>query len=212
MKERWLLYRCDTASNVNPRNRFDKLWQFLRVQLEQLQITGRPNSARAGEPGPVRNQRKDRGTEGRNDVHLPRPRQARREKNHHEILVIKPYPACSVIGAELQSSLSLSRSDPGQVRELQSLLNPSGERHCDLDKSPSAPSGQQELFRDSSLFLSSYRLVAMHQASKEDCLHLFHFLFDYFFSVEDFVNSSLDTMRSSPRERESLTSRGSMEF
>ena len=38
--------------------RFNKLWQFLRdqktvmVQLEQLQITRRPNSARAGEPSP----------------------------------------------------------------------------------------------------------------------------------------------------------------
>ena len=51
--------RCDAASDVNPRNRFDKLWQFLRdqktvlVQLEQLQITRRPNSARAGEPIPL---------------------------------------------------------------------------------------------------------------------------------------------------------------
>lgn len=58
MKERWLLYRCDVASNVNPRNRFDKLWQFLRdqktvlVQLEQLQVTRRSNSARGGEPAP----------------------------------------------------------------------------------------------------------------------------------------------------------------
>ena len=58
MKERWLLYRCDAASNVNPRNRFDKLWEFLRdqktvlVQLEQLQISRRPNSVRTGEPGP----------------------------------------------------------------------------------------------------------------------------------------------------------------
>lgn len=55
LKERWLLYRCDATSNVNPRNRFDKLWQFLRdqktvlVQLEQLQIARRPTSARAGE-------------------------------------------------------------------------------------------------------------------------------------------------------------------
>ena len=58
MKERWLLYRCDAASYVNPCNRFDKLWQFLRdqktvlVQLEQLQITRRPTSARACEPNP----------------------------------------------------------------------------------------------------------------------------------------------------------------
>ena len=41
MKERWLLYRCEAASHVNSRNRFEKLWQFLRdqrtvlVQLEQ---------------------------------------------------------------------------------------------------------------------------------------------------------------------------------
>lgn len=55
LKERWLLYRCDAASGVNPHNRFDKLWQFLRdqktvlVQLEQLQIAKQPNSARAGD-------------------------------------------------------------------------------------------------------------------------------------------------------------------
>ena len=64
MKERWLVYRCDAASNVNPRNRFNKLWQFLRdqktvlVQLEQLQITRRPNSAREGEPSPRRQERR----------------------------------------------------------------------------------------------------------------------------------------------------------
>jgi hypothetical protein len=51
------------------------------------------------------------------------------------------------------------------------------------------PSGEQELFPDSGMFLSSFHLAAIHQASRQHFLHLFHILFDCFFSVEECVNS-----------------------
>lgn len=78
-----------------------------------------------------------------------------------------------------------SLSDPGQVRELQTLCDLIGERHGD---SPSTPSGQQELFPGSGLFISSLRLAAMNHASKPHCMRLFHALFDNFFTVEECQN------------------------
>lgn len=86
MKERWLLYRCDATSNVNPRNRFDKLWQFLRDQKTVLVLDRTlPEWVNRA---PVRNQRKDQETESRRGTRLPRPRQARREENLREILAV----------------------------------------------------------------------------------------------------------------------------
>ncbi|KAL7394666.1 hypothetical protein ABVT39_001623 [Epinephelus coioides] len=75
---------------------------------------------------------------------------------------------------------------PGQVRDLQTLCDLIRERHHD---SPSSPSGQQELFPGSGVFISSFRLAAMNQASKPKCMRLFHALFDHFFTVEECQNA-----------------------
>nr|XP_055048777.1 skin secretory protein xP2-like [Misgurnus anguillicaudatus] len=80
----------------------------------------------------------------------------------------------------------ISRIDPGQVRELQTLCDLIGERHCG---SPASPSGQQELFPGSGIFISSFRLAAMNHASKPNCMRLFHALFDHFFTVEECQNA-----------------------
>ncbi|KAK9977227.1 hypothetical protein ABG768_019048 [Culter alburnus] len=77
-------------------------------------------------------------------------------------------------------------SDPGQVRELQTLCDLIGERYCG---SPASPSGQQELFPGSGIFISSFRLAAMNHASKPNCMRLFHALFDHFFTVEECQNA-----------------------
>ena len=88
------MYRCDAASNVNPRNRFDKLWQFLRdqntvlVQLEQLQIKRRPTSARACELNPRERPKERLGDRKPRGVHLTRPQRVRRGKNHCWILAV----------------------------------------------------------------------------------------------------------------------------
>lgn len=79
-----------------------------------------------------------------------------------------------------------SLSDPGQVRELQTLCDLIGERNCG---SPASPSGQQELFPGSGIFISSFRLAAMNHASKPNCMRLFHALFDHFFTVEECQNA-----------------------
>ncbi|MED6255818.1 hypothetical protein ATANTOWER_015426 [Ataeniobius toweri] len=88
---------------------------------------------------------------------------------------------------DLQSSPPLNeQSDPGQGRELQTLCDLIGERHCN---SPFSPSGQQELFPGSGVFISSFRLAAMKHASKPHCMRQFHALFDHFFTVEERQNA-----------------------
>ncbi|ROL52410.1 hypothetical protein DPX16_6639 [Anabarilius grahami] len=54
---------------------------------------------------------------------------------------------------------------------------------------PQTKPGQQELYPDSGLLLSSTKLAAIHQESKKDCLRLFHLLFDQFFTHEECSNS-----------------------
>ncbi|XP_061119043.1 uncharacterized protein KIAA1958 isoform X2 [Conger conger] len=55
---------------------------------------------------------------------------------------------------------------------------------------PYAPSaGQQELYPGSGIFLSSVKLSAIHQDSRQDCMRLFHLLFEHFFSEEDLVGA-----------------------
>ncbi|XP_042590576.1 uncharacterized protein LOC109068605 [Cyprinus carpio] len=54
---------------------------------------------------------------------------------------------------------------------------------------PQTRPGQQELYPDSGLLLSSTKLAAIHQESKKDCLRLFHLLFDQFFTHEECSNS-----------------------
>lgn len=79
-----------------------------------------------------------------------------------------------------------SLSDPGRVRELQTLCDLIGERS---GGSLASPSGQQELFPGSGIFISSFRLAAMNHASKPNCMRLFHALFDNFFTVEECQNA-----------------------
>ncbi|KAI4890118.1 hypothetical protein NFI96_010760 [Prochilodus magdalenae] len=52
-----------------------------------------------------------------------------------------------------------------------------------IQQSPTA-----ELYPNSGLFLSSTRLAAIQQEAKKDCLHLFHLLFDKFFTPEECIN------------------------
>ncbi|XP_048037324.1 uncharacterized protein LOC125262526 [Megalobrama amblycephala] len=54
---------------------------------------------------------------------------------------------------------------------------------------PQTRPGQQELYPESGLLLSSTKLAAIHQESKKDCLRLFHLLFDQFFTHEECSNS-----------------------
>ncbi|KAJ8260953.1 hypothetical protein COCON_G00166760 [Conger conger] len=49
--------------------------------------------------------------------------------------------------------------------------------------------GQQELYPGSGIFLSSVKLSAIHQDSRQDCMRLFHLLFEHFFSEEDLVGA-----------------------
>lgn len=79
-----------------------------------------------------------------------------------------------------------SLSDTGRVRELQTLCDLIGERS---GGSLASPSGQQELFPGSGIFISSFRLAAMNHASKPNCMRLFHALFDNFFTVEECQNA-----------------------
>ncbi|XP_041951018.1 uncharacterized protein C15orf39 homolog isoform X2 [Alosa sapidissima] len=80
----------------------------------------------------------------------------------------------------------ISRIDPGQVRELQTLLELIGERHHD---GATSTLGQQELFPGSGILISSFRLAALHQASKPNSMRLFHALFDHFFTLEECKNA-----------------------
>ncbi|XP_041920924.1 uncharacterized protein LOC121684868 [Alosa sapidissima] len=80
----------------------------------------------------------------------------------------------------------ISRIDPGQVRELQTLLELIGERHHD---GATSTLGQQELFPGSGVLISSFRLAALHQASKPNSMRLFHALFDHFFTLEECKNA-----------------------
>ncbi|XP_054592492.1 uncharacterized protein [Nothobranchius furzeri] len=80
----------------------------------------------------------------------------------------------------------LARIDPDQLGELQTLCDLIGVRHRD---SPSSPLGQQELFPGSDVFISSFRLAAMNQASKPHSMRLFHALFDHLFTVEECQNA-----------------------
>ncbi|KAG5266985.1 hypothetical protein AALO_G00238500 [Alosa alosa] len=80
----------------------------------------------------------------------------------------------------------ISRIDPGQVRELQTLLELIGEGHHD---GATSTLGQQELFPGSGVLISSFRLAALHQASKPNSMRLFHALFDHFFTLEECKNA-----------------------
>ncbi|XP_072768141.1 uncharacterized protein [Nerophis lumbriciformis] len=72
----------------------------------------------------------------------------------------------------------LLKIDPDQVRVLQTLCDLVSDKYSD---SPPQQSGQQELFPESGVFMSSFRLAAMSHASKPNCMRLFHTLFDHFF-------------------------------
>ncbi|XP_061760997.1 uncharacterized protein LOC133555693 [Nerophis ophidion] len=72
----------------------------------------------------------------------------------------------------------LLKIDPGQVRVLQTLCDLVGDKYSD---GPPQQSDQQELFPESGVFISSFRLAAMRHASKPKCMRLFHALFDLFF-------------------------------
>ncbi|XP_061753724.1 uncharacterized protein LOC133551239 [Nerophis ophidion] len=80
----------------------------------------------------------------------------------------------------------LLKIDPGQVRVLQTLCDLVGDKYS--DRAPQQ-SGQQELFPESGVYISSFRLAAMSHASKPKCMRLFHVLFDHFFTVEECQNS-----------------------
>ena len=89
-----------------------------------------------------------------------------------------------------------SHSDPGQFREFKSLINVIGERagYHEQDEQAATPSlfassGKQELFPDSGVFISSFRLAAIYQASDKDCSRLFHQLFDCLFTAEECKNA-----------------------
>ncbi|KAL0961563.1 hypothetical protein UPYG_G00355280 [Umbra pygmaea] len=56
-------------------------------------------------------------------------------------------------------------------------------------ETPASRMGQQELFPGCSLYISSFRLAAVHQAAQKDCLRLFHLLFEVFFTDEECANS-----------------------
>ena len=49
--------------------------------------------------------------------------------------------------------------------------------------------GQQELYPGSEVYLPTVRLAAMHQESRQDCMRLFHQLFEHFFSEDDLVGA-----------------------
>ncbi|XP_061882082.1 uncharacterized protein LOC133633545 isoform X2 [Entelurus aequoreus] len=80
----------------------------------------------------------------------------------------------------------LLKIDPGQVRVHQTLCDLVGDKYSD---GPPQQSGQQMLFPESGVFISSFRLAAMSHASKPNCMRLFHALFDHFFTVEECQNA-----------------------
>lgn len=49
--------------------------------------------------------------------------------------------------------------------------------------------GQQELYPGCGVYLPMVRLAAMHQESRQDCMRLFHQLFEHFFSEDDLVGA-----------------------
>jgi hypothetical protein len=77
--------------------------------------------------------------------------------------------------------------DPGQLQEIQNL--------------------QKELFPDSGLFVSSFRLAAMHQSARQDSMRLFHSLFDHFFTVEECQKSVAFGRHGKPPEGKKLLER-----
>ncbi|XP_077103291.1 large ribosomal subunit protein uL15C-like [Siphateles boraxobius] len=54
---------------------------------------------------------------------------------------------------------------------------------------PQTRPGQQELYPDSGLLLSSTSLTAILPDARKDCLHLFHLLFDQFFTPKECANA-----------------------
>ncbi|XP_056462772.1 mucin-1-like [Gadus chalcogrammus] len=103
-----------------------------------------------------------------------------------------------------------SKIDPGQLQEIQNLINLIGQSHRDQESdstNPSATSGHQELFPDSGLFVSSFRLAAMHQSARQDSMRLFHSLFDHFFTVEECQKSVAFGRHGKPPEGKKLLER-----
>lgn len=49
--------------------------------------------------------------------------------------------------------------------------------------------GQQELYPGSGVFLPAMRLATMLQDSRQDCMRLFHQLFEHFFSEDDLAGA-----------------------
>ncbi|XP_048114984.1 uncharacterized protein LOC125304614 isoform X2 [Alosa alosa] len=49
--------------------------------------------------------------------------------------------------------------------------------------------GQQELYTGCGVYLPTVRLAAMHQESRQDCMRLFHQLFEHFFSEDDLIGA-----------------------
>lgn len=54
---------------------------------------------------------------------------------------------------------------------------------------PKGQSGMRELYTGSGLYLSPIRLAAILGEARKDCLHLFHLLFEEFFTAEECQNA-----------------------
>lgn len=79
--------------------------------------------------------------------------------------------------------------DSEQLQALQVFIDSVGElKKGSKSYHTSSRVGQQELFPGSGLFLSSVQLAAIHHEAKQDCLRLFHLLFDQFFTPEESTN------------------------
>jgi hypothetical protein len=123
------------------------------------------------------------------------------------------WPVCAIVSSQTQSrsescTLSLTLLERNTVSYKETLW--ATKKHCELqERRPSVPSGEQELFPDSGMFLSPFRLAAIHQASRQHCLHLFDLLFDPFFPQwkNVLIQLPLDAMARSPRGSESSTGR-----
>ncbi|XP_061738679.1 uncharacterized protein LOC133545187 [Nerophis ophidion] len=77
----------------------------------------------------------------------------------------------------------LLKIDPVQVRVLQTLCDLVGDKYSD---GPPQQSGQQELFPESGVFISLFRLAAMRHAAEPKCMPLFGPLFS---TVEECQNA-----------------------
>ena len=115
------------------------------------------------------------------------------------------WPVCAIVSSQTQSrsescTLSLTSLERNTVSYKETLW--ATKKQCELqERRPSVPPGEQELFPDSGMFLSPFRLAAIHQASRQHCLHLFDLLFDHFFlSGRMLIQLPLDAMAKSPRQ------------